>query len=427
MAHARSGLVGRLILGLGCAIPIARGADPPPRPVDAATVRGKVMAGYQGWFRTPDDPAGLGYVHWGRDPKALTPATLTVEMWPDLAGLPAASSHTVPGFTHPDGRPAAVFSSDDPAVVRRHFAWMRDHGIDGAWLQEFVVACPGGPLEARSPSRLRVLDHVARAAEATGRAWAITFDLSGMPAERGFEVLAREWRRLVAAGVTRSPRYLHERGKPVVAVFGYYHGGADDRMTVELADRIAAFFHEPGADHAAFLIGSGAWDWRQNPDPAWQAALARLDGIAPWNVGNTSRAADGTARATTSTWAEDRRLCESRGQFWLPVVYPGFGWDNLKRLPPGRSTIPRRGGRFFWEQFAALAALKADAAFVAMFDEVDEGTAILPVSNDPPAQARFLTFEGMPADWYLRLAGAGAAMLRGDRPVSAEIPIRPAP
>ncbi len=404
-------------------------ADDPPGPsgdiVPAATIRDKVLCGYQGWFRTPGDPAGEGYVHWSRDRDRVTPGSLTVEMWPDLADFPAAETHPVAGFTHPDGRPAALFSSDSGATVRRHFEWMRAHGIDGVWLQHFVVDLPGGPLAGRFASRARVLDHVRAAAAATGRGWALTFDLSGMPADRGFEVMAREWRRLVAAGVTRDPRYLHQDGRPVVEVFGYYHGGRDDRMSVEQADRIAAFFHEAGADHAAFLVGAGDWDWRANRDPAWQAALARLDGIAPWNVGNTSTGPDGDRRASTRTWAEDKRTCDARGQLWLPVVYPGFGWDNLQHLPPGRSTIPRRGGQFFWEQFAELARLRADAAFVAMFDEVDEGTAIFKVSNEPPTQARFLTNDGFPTDWYLRLTGAGAQMLRGTRPFAATISIRP--
>ena len=419
----RHGLLAALWAGIATAPALAPG-QAPARPVDAATVRGKVMAGYQGWFRTPGDPAGEGYVHWGRDPKALTPASLTVEMWPDLAGLPADSARAVPGFTTPDGRPATLFSSDDAAVVRRHLDWLRDRRVDGIWLQHFLVDCPGGPLERRYASRLRVLDHVRRAAEATGRAWALTLDPSGLPPDRVPDAVLAEWRRLVASGVTRSPGYLHERGRPVVEVFGFYHGGADDRMAPAQAERIVAGLHEPG-DGAAFVIGSGAWDWRRDPDPAWQAALARLDGISPWNVGNTSRDPDGTRRATTNTWAGDKRLCDSRGQLWLPVVYPGFGWDNLQGLPPGRSTIPRRGGRFLWEQFAELARLEADTAFVAMFDEVDEGTAIFPVTNTPPTQARFLTYDGLPPDWYLRLAGAGAALLRGERPFSAEIPIRP--
>ncbi len=60
-----------------------------------------------------------------------------------------------------------------------------------------------------------------------------------------------------------------------------------------------------------------------------------------------------------------------------------------------------------------------------MFDEVDEGTAIFKVTNTPPTQAHFVGYDGLPSDWYLRLVGEGARMLRGERPPSAQIPIEP--
>jgi hypothetical protein len=129
--------------------------------------------------------------------------------------------------------------------------------------------------------------------------------------------------------------------------------------------------------------------------------------------------------AFTSGWADDKRECERRGVLWLPVVYPGFSWDNLQRKPAGASLIPRRGGRFLWEQFHELAKLEVDSVYVAMFDEVDEGTAIFKVTSSPPTQAHFVGYEGLPGDWYLRLVGEGARRLREKRPVPAEIPIQP--
>ena len=65
---------------------------------------------------------------------------------------------------------------------------------------------------------------------------------------------------------------------------------------------------------------------------------------------------------------------------YLPVIYPGFSWDNLQQQPPGTSQISRLGGDFLWRQFYDAANLGLDMAFVAMFDEVDEGTAIFKVS-----------------------------------------------
>lgn len=47
-----------------------------------------------------------------------------------------------------------------------------------------------------------------------------------------------------------------------------------------------------------------------------------------------------------------------------------------------------------------------------MFDEVDEGTAIFKVSDMPPVQGHFLTYEGLPADWDLRPVGEATRLLR---------------
>ena len=45
--------------------------------------------------------------------------------------------------------------------------------------------------------------------------------------------------------------------------------------------------------------------------------------------------------------------------------------------------------------------------YVAMFDEVDEGTAIFKCTNDPPQGdgAKFIGYEGLPSDFYLKLVG----------------------
>jgi hypothetical protein len=69
--------------------------------------------------------------------------------------------------------------------------------------------------------------------------------------------------------------------------------------------------------------------------------------------------------------------------------------------------------------------------YVAMFDEVDEGTAIFKCTNDPPV-GRFATYEGLPSDFYLKTAGAAGRYLRGenvtlpaDRPAPAQMTYRP--
>jgi len=391
--------------------------------VDPSTMHGKVMCGYQGWFRCPGDASKLGWIHYSRGAQ-MTPAALTFEMWPDMRELGQDERYPAPGFTLPNGSPAELFSSDNAATVERHFEWMRDYGIDGVYLQHFLADMPGGRAENRYESRRRVLDHVQHAAERTGRVWAVSFDVAGTPTEQIYDLLTAEWRRLVDQKITAGPRYLREQGLPVVQIWGFYWQNQANHMSAEVAEKLLAFFKQPGP-YAAFLAGGGDWDWRRNPDKDWQAFFRKFGAYSPWNVGNTSTGADGDRRAATGYWADDKRECDKSGVFWLPVVYAGFSWDNLQQKPPGTTNIARRGGKFLWEQFHALSTLGVDSIYVAMFDEIDEGTAIFKVTGEPPTQAHFVGYEGLPSDWYLRLVGEGGCLLKNHLPVPAEIPIKP--
>ena len=387
---------------------------PADRPaVDATTLRRKVLCGYQGWFRCPGDPAGEGWRHWSRDPRTITPANLTVEMWPDTSEYAADELYQAPGFTHPDGTPSRLFSSAHPKTVERHFDWMRRYGIDGAFVQRFLV-------DVGRPSADRVLGHVRSAAAKSGRAYAVCYDLTGAPKDGLFDQLVGDWKRLVdAEKLTRDDRYLHHGGQPVAFVWGFF----SDRFGPDLAHRVIDFF-KTGDRYAAALVGGCQWRWRAEADAGWAKAFRRFDAISPWNVGNVTVEGGGKS-AATGHWKDDLAEAKRTGMLYLPVIYPGFGWTNLKGKAAARDAVPRLGGRFYWRQFAAAADLGLDAAYVAMFDEVDEATAIFKVSDAPPTQAAFATYEGRPADWYLRLTGEGAKVLRGERTAGAELPIKP--
>jgi hypothetical protein len=385
----------------------------PPPSIDATSLRHKVLCGYQGWFRCPGDPAGEGWRHWGRDPARLTPATLTVEMWPDTSGYEADELYPAPGFTHPDGTPARLFSSAHPKTVERHFRWMEQYGLDGVFVQRFLVSLG-------TPSTDLVLGHVRAAAARTSRVYAVCYDLTGAPQDKLYDLLVTDWKQLVdGQKVTRDGRYLHHGGKPVVFVWGFF----SDRFGPKLAHRIIDFFQSEGR-YGATLVGGCQWQWRSVNDPEWARAFRRFDLISPWNVGNVTTEG-GQKHAATGHWRNDLAEARRAGVGYLPVLYPGFGWTNLKGRAAARDTIPRLGGEFYWRQFAAAAGLGIDMAYVAMFDEVDESTAIFKVSNTPPTQARFATYEGLPADWYLRLTGAGSKVIRGERAAAAALPIRP--
>jgi len=87
------------------------------------------------------------------------------------------------------------------------------------------------------------------------------------------------------------------------------------------------------------------------------------------------------------------------------------------------NSIPRRGGKFLWSQFVAAKKAGATMIYLAMFDEVDEGTAIYKCTNDVPVgESTFATYEGLPSDFYLKLVGAAGRMLRGELPLTDELP-----
>ena len=57
--------------------------------VDATTLNGKVICGYQGWFNCPGDGMELGWKHWAKNAReTLGPGNVTVDLWPDVSELP---------------------------------------------------------------------------------------------------------------------------------------------------------------------------------------------------------------------------------------------------------------------------------------------------------------------------------------------------
>ena len=117
-------------------------------------------------------------------------------------------------------------------------------------------------------------------------------------------------------------------------------------------------------------------------------------------------------------WGPDIEWCGGKGVDYLPVVFPGFSWHNMYSEDPINS-IPRLKGEFLRSQFVAAKRAGASMIYVAMFDEIDEGTAIFKCTNDPPVgKSPFIDYEGLPSDYYLKLTGWGGRLLRGEIPAS---------
>ena len=181
------------------------------------------------------------------------------------------------------------------------------------------------------------------------------------------------------------------------------------------------------ADGCAIMLGIPT-GWRElnrdaAPDPALHEVLKLADVLSPWTPGRYRNPKEAT-RHGEKLWKPDIAWCSDHSLDYLPVVFPGFSWHNLNPDSP-TGQIPRLKGEFLWSQFVAAKTAGAQMIYVAMFDEVDEGTAIFKCTNDVPAgPTQFLDLEGLPSDHYLWLTAQGTRLLRGEIPLQATSPKR---
>ena len=384
--------------------------------------KGLVMAGYQGWFRLPED--GVMY------PDEYN---IRIDMWPDVSEY----KETYPtGLKLADGSTARFFYSGDQSTIDTHFRWMQEYGLDGVFMQRFF-----GAARSRNPHNVQVFRHAFDAASKYGRSIAVMYDLSGLKAEgEDCSALIEDWKFLVdSLGVTNqkgTKTYLHHDGKPLVAIWGV---GFPDRpyniRNIGLQRFMDFLKNDPVYGGCSVMLGVPTF-WRDlnadcNPDPYLHELIRQADIIMPWMVQRFSPLLHGDMNRLRDVILDDMRWCRSNQVDYAPCVTPGFSWHNLSRLAPDLepkplNSIPRLGGKFYWDQIATAIVSGAEMLYVAMFDEVNEGTAIFKVSDNPPVSewAKFIGNDGMPSDHYLWLSGEAARMLRKEKPLSLSLPVR---
>lgn len=408
-------------------LPVAgRGEDDVPGPymgpsidgVDTSTLTGKVMCGYQGWFNCEGDGMESGWTHWAANRrKPFAPGNVTVDLWPDMSEFDADERYAT-GFVHSDGRVAEVFSSANGKTIQRHFRWMRDYGIDGAFVQRFANG-----LKSKNGLRHKnvVLTNARESANRNGRAYAVMYDLSGLKSGE-VDVVREDWQWLrETMKITDDPAYLNHEGAPLVAVWGIgfsEKGKPRDYSLSECRELITALKNDGCTVMLGVPTGWRNLDRDADSDPELHRILELADVVSPWTVGRY-RTPEGVERHAGKDWKPDLSWCKERDIDYLPVVFPGFSWHNLTGQELG--AIPRLKGKFLWSQIVAAKQTGCEMIYVAMFDEVDEGTAIFKCTDDPPvgADVSFLSYEGMASDHYLRLTGMGGKLLRGEISSSA--------
>lgn len=379
------------------------------------SIRNLVMAGYQGWFNTPEDGAGLGWKHFEKE-KEFKPGKCTIDLWPDVSEYEKTYETA---FKLPDETPAKVFSSYDASTTDLHFKWMKQYGIDGVFMQRFVVSIRN---QKGKDNYNKILNNAVLSAEKYDWAICLMYDLSGMEAGEE-DILIRDWKELCEKYklVSRNNNhYVYHHGKPLVAVWGI---GFNDRRKYgyEQVKKIIDFLKSEGC---SILVGVPT-HWRTlTIDAVSDTRLLELvkqaDIVHPWLVG---RFDNNTYEPYRKSIEEDIKWCKANGKDYMPVLFPGFSWHNMKKDAP-QNMIPRLGGRFFWKQVKGAVDAGAESLYLAMFDEIDEGTAFFKCTNTPPVgESSFITYEGEAPDHYLWLAGEAAKYLRGELR-SSRMPVR---
>jgi hypothetical protein len=398
--------------------------------------KGLIMAGYQGWFRAPGDGTNSGWGHYGKAGK-FDFENNTIDFWPDVSEYKKTYKTS---FKHSDGKAAEVFSSVDKSTTDLHFQWMKEYGLDGVFMQRFFGVARGYD-DMNKPQDI-ILRNAIEAAVENERAIGVMYDLSGLKADgEDCSSVIEDWKRLVdELKVTNQgddQTYIFHNGKPLVTIWGV---GFPDRSynirNIGIERLIDFFKNDPVYGGCSVMLGVPTYfrdlDKDCVHDPYLHEIIESVDIVLPWMVQRFTPLIQSPLSYQRDHILADIKWCKERGIDYAPIAYPGFSWRNLSLGRPELSrytaygAIPRLGGRFYWDQIATMINVGAEMIYVAMFDEIDEGTAIFKVSDNPPNsdKAHFVDMDGMPSDHYLWLTGLGAKMLKREIPLSFDMPER---
>eukprot|EP00547_Thalassionema_nitzschioides_P010926 CAMPEP_0194261432 /NCGR_PEP_ID=MMETSP0158-20130606/46023_1 /TAXON_ID=33649 /ORGANISM="Thalassionema nitzschioides, Strain L26-B" /LENGTH=1700 /DNA_ID=CAMNT_0039001553 /DNA_START=243 /DNA_END=5342 /DNA_ORIENTATION=+ len=370
--------------------------------VKAESLTDKVMTGYQGWFHAKGDGGWNRWNHWSDHNTIPSKDSVSVDMWPDVSELDPDELFPT-GFTFPNGTVASLYSASNSQTVERHCRWMQNYGIDGLFLQRFIGSA------TRFPDVLnQVMENVRSGAEKYGRVFSIMYDISNGNHLTLVEDIIEDWKSLVDEyHITKSQQYLHHRGRPLLGIWGF--GVWDREVDYHHAQEILNWLqYEAEPKYRVSVMGGVPAGWRNlsrdsKMHISWETIYRRFEVISPWTVGRyvDQRTADSFLE---NYIIPDMLECATFGIDYLPVAFPGFSAHHL--MNKALNSIPRFGGDFLWRQLYNVLLAGNRMLYIAMFDEVDEGTAIFkiaPTQAQVPREASFVSLDAdgirLPSDW----------------------------
>lgn len=406
-----------MIIRVFCAILLIKEITAASLPGD---VVGKLSVGYQGWFSCKGDNSPRNnWVHWASG-VIPSPGHQTFEIWPDVQEY--TKTYQTGYANLGNGQPAKLFSSYDDQTVEVHLNWINSYGIDTVALQRF-----GSGIYHDKTSKDYVNGIATKKmlnAQRTNRKFYVMWDISGW-IDFSNEI-KKDWTESVI-NFTKSSAYARQNGKPVVCIWGV---GLNSRPlpdpalgTREQFLDLISFLKNKGL----YVIGGVPKTWRSGLyiKPNFLDVFLKFDMLSPWSVATYVNIPQ--IVADQKMLSDDLALCNLHNIDYQPVLWPGSADSNWHSV--AHNANPRLHGDFMWQQFVNLRTLGIKNAYVAMFDEYDEGTAIAKAANTKamiPTNQYFLTLDAdgvlVSTDFYLRLVNDGNKMMKGQLPLLQKHP-----
>lgn len=247
------------------------------------------------------------------------------------------------------------------------------------------------------------------------------YDISGAK-ENWIEDVRNDLNHLSSLGIFSRKNYIHHGDRPALGVWGLGVGGRVTDANA-LSKMLQGLRNGTLSGQRFAVVGGTANRFRtlarESPDAdKWSKVFASLDVISPWYVGSVRSAAD-VPRFIERQVQPDKTWADERHIVFMPVIFPGFSRKNLSNGKWPENQIPRECGSLYNAQAKAVLEIGSKTVYTAMFDEVDEATAIfktIPSRRDEPRQAESVTLDedncSLKSDFYLSIAAGIGPQLK---------------
>jgi hypothetical protein len=303
-----------------------------------------------------------------------------------------------------NGLSASLFTSYNKDVVDLHMKWLAEVGIKAVAIGRF------NPAGITTPDI--TAGNVRDQAPKYGVKYYISYDISGWTT---FDKdIPNDWTNVIKGNLKMidSSNYAHQNGKPVVEIWGV--SASNNSSTVAQSTSLLNWFQSQGV----YVILGVPHEWLSNTE--WYPVYNMANMIQPWMIGVIGSVGD--SDNWKNEWVNDLAYTNANGLDFQVSILPG---DDSAATPQ------RLHGDFMWEQFANATSAGVKSAFISMYDEFGEGNQIMPTAEDasmnPKGVNVALDIDGVhcSSDYYMRLTGDGAKMLKGQLPLTYVRPTQP--